>query len=320
MVGKVLRIAYAGTPNFAVPALRRLLDSAHEVCLVFTQPDRPSGRGKKLQHSPVKTCAQRHGVPVYQPVKMAQDEADLLKSHSIDLLVVAAYGQLVPVSVLGAPTFGCVNIHASVLPRWRGASPIVHAILSGDRFSGVSIMVMEAGLDTGPVLLSCKQEITSKMTQGQLELLLSASGADQLCKVVNQLDFYLQRATPQPKDGVTYAAKLQKRQAQISWNASSLSISLHVRAFNPAPMAYSFFKGERVRVLDVEMDESISASAAPGTVLSVGARGVCVACGSGAIWIVALQFPGGRPFNVGDFVDRWGFFSGQAFCFSPQED
>lgn len=316
---KALRIAYAGTPQFAVPAFNRLLASAHDVCMVFTQPDRPAGRGKKLQSSPVKVCALSHGIPVYQPMKMGAEEADLLRLHSVDVLVVAAYGQIIPVSVLEVPPGGGVNIHASLLPRWRGASPIVHAILSGDSETGVSIMVMEAGLDTGPVLLSAKQEISGKMTQGQLESALSESGADLVCQVVDRLEYYLQRSTPQSKDGVTYASKLQKRQAQIDWNTSCESVSLQVRAFNPAPMAFSYFKGERVRVLEVECDGVVPVSAPPGTVLSVEPRGVCVACAFGVVWVSCLQFPGGRPFRVGDSSDRWGLFLGQSFYFLSQE-
>ena len=320
MTQKPLRVAFAGTPKFAQPALEALIASGHQVVMVFTQPDRPVGRGQKLAHSPIKRVALDHDLPLCQPVRMGDAEATMLRDLAVDVMIVAAFGQLLPSVVLNAPRWGCINVHASILPRWRGAAPVVRAIQSGDSVTGVAIMQMERGLDTGPVLSICRVNILPEDTQGSLTQTLATCGAATLCRVLDQLPVFLDRAQPQPEEGVTYAHKIQKAEALVDWRQDACSVCRHVRAFHPFPMAFSFLSGtERVRILQVRVASLQDQAVLPGTVLSVSRDGVCVACGSGAIWIEVIQLAGKPVWQIGQMPQQWSVFKGTGITFTAQE-
>ena len=304
--GVSLRIAFAGTPDFAVPALQRLIASQHDVRLVFTQPDRPRGRGQRVQFSPVKTVAQDHGVPVHQPAVMGADTVALMRQEAIDVLVVAAYGQIVSQAVLDAPQYGCLNIHASLLPRWRGAAPVVYALLAGDDETGVTIMQMEAGLDSGPILYQQQLNILPAMHQLALLQALAKLGAQSIDAVLARLSHYQSRAHPQEADGVLYAPKINKKQAQVDWSGPAVAIDRHVRAFYGAPMAYTFHGDTRIRIVEVCAGQEKSNSSFPsGAVVAVTPSGVEVACGDGVVLVTCLQMPGAKPQMV---ADNHGYF------------
>ncbi len=304
-----MRIAYAGTPEFAVPALRALVESRHEVVGVLTQPDRPKGRGRQLAASPVKQAAQSHGIPVSQPSSLRTDgERAELVSWRPDVLVVVAYGLILPRVVLDLPRFGCVNIHASLLPRWRGAAPIQRAVLAGDRETGVTIMQMDAGLDTGPMLDQTAVTIGPQESAGSLHDRLSVLGAPALLRVLDDIERGAVRARPQPTEGMTYAAKIEKEEARIDWGLGAEEIARKVRAFNPSPIAETIFKGEQLRVYRAHVVAHTAAPDAdgplhphPGTVLATTADGVVVACGLGHLVLTEVQRPGRRPICGHDF-------------------
>jgi len=315
-VVRPLRVAFAGTPEFAVPSLKAIHGSCHEVVGVFTQPDRPAGRGKRVQPSPVKLFAIAQGLPVYQPEKVGDVEAALIKRGGVDVLVVAAYGQIIPQSVLDAPHFACINVHASLLPRWRGASPVVQALLQGDSETGVCIMKMAAGLDTGPVLLSSVCAIAQDDTQDLLTQRLACMGAESLCQVLDDLPRFLGGAIAQSSEGVTYAHKVNKRDAQIDWSLTMYEIERHVRAYHSMPMAYAFFDGMRIRIVSAGISTvPFPQGVAPGTVLDVSASGIFVACARGSVRLTVIQFPGERAVAVADHLDRFSkcFISGATF-------
>ncbi|MEZ5531394.1 MAG: methionyl-tRNA formyltransferase [Steroidobacteraceae bacterium] len=298
-----MRVAFAGTPGFAVPPLRALA-SHHTIVGVLTQPDRPAGRGRALTASAVKHEALAHGWPVAQPASLraAEDRAELAAWRP-DVLVVVAYGLILPQAVLDLPRHGCINVHASLLPRWRGAAPIQRAILAGDTETGVAIMRMEAGLDTGPVYETRRVPIGLHTTAGELHDELAALGAAALIDVLAAIDSGAARASPQPTEGVTYAAKITKAEARIDWQASATAIDRQVRAFNPWPVAETRFDGEPLRVLRARVDQASRApQAAPGTVLGVDAAGVRVACGAGVLVLESVQRAGRRPVAAFDFA------------------
>lgn len=298
-----MRIAFAGTPGFALPPLRALA-TRHAIVGVLTQPDRPAGRGRSLAASPVKLEALSRGWPVAQPasLKSAADRA-AFAAWQPDLLVVVAYGLILPQAVLDLPRLGCINVHASLLPRWRGAAPIQRAILAGDTESGVAIMRMEAGLDTGPVFATRTVAIGSRMTAGELHDALADEGAAALLAVLEDLGAGTARATPQPATGVTYAAKIDKSEARIDWGMSAPEIDRQVRAFNPWPIAETRFGGEQLRVLQARPAAATGgARPAPGTVLGVDSAGVAVACGEGVLTLEIVQRPGRRPVSAFDFA------------------
>lgn len=266
-----------------MPALEALLRSPHRIVAVYTQPDRPAGRGQQVAASAVKQCAMRHGVPVEQPATLKDaDAVERLKHWSADLMVVAAYGLLLPQSVLQTPRLGCINIHASLLPRWRGAAPIQRAISAGDTQSGVTIMQMEAGLDTGPTLLARPMPIAARETAASLHDRLAALGAQALLDALDEI--MLDKATPraQPVEGVTYAAKIRKEEASIDWTRSAPEIDRQIRAFNPWPIAQTQWNGQQLRVWEAVPIESL-AIASPGTVLATGAAGIDVGTGGGVL-------------------------------------
>lgn len=288
----MLKIIYAGTPEFAVPALKALLQNGHQVVAVYTQPDRPAGRGRKLQASPVKSCALEHGVPVLQPenFKSAAD-LDHLAGLQADLMIVAAYGLLLPPAVLAAPRLGCVNIHASLLPRWRGASPIQQAILAGDSHSGVTLMKMEQGLDSGDMIVSRGIEIDAGWSAGDLHDRLAPLGADLLMENIDDIEDALAGARVQDETKVTYAPRLVKQQAEVDWEKSLTQLLREVRAFNPWPVSYSAIDGQNLRLWRARAGEQ-EVAGEPGAVVGHDSNGVYVKCGDGIMQITELQFAG----------------------------
>jgi methionyl-tRNA formyltransferase len=298
-----MRIVFAGTPAFAVPSLQAAATRA-EVVAVYTQPDRPAGRGRGLQASPVKQEALERGIPVLQPESLKTRAArDELRAFEADLMVVVAYGLILPRKVLAIPEHGCWNVHASLLPRWRGAAPIQRAIEAGDAETGVCLMQMEAGLDTGPVLLSQALAIGADETAGQLHDRLAALGAQVLADGLGLLRAtMLPIARAQPADGVTYARKLDKAEARLDWSQPAGLLANRVRAFNPWPMAEAEVCGERLRLHEAQA-LPLAHAAAPGTLLFTGPRGIDVACGEGALRITRLQRDGGRAITAADYVN-----------------
>ena len=298
-----MRLVFAGTPEFAVPCLRAACDKA-EVVAVYTQPDRPAGRGRGLTPSPVKTEALARDIPVLQPENFRSAEAKAqLRALRPELMVVVAYGLILPQSVLDIPEHGCWNVHASLLPRWRGAAPIQRAIEAGDTRSGVCLMQMEKGLDTGPVLLSQTLDIGPDETGGQLHDRLSALGAQVLGDALGLL-----RATirlpprPQPVEGVTYAHKLDKAEAKLDWSQPTHVLANKVRAFNPWPVAEALLDGERVRIhAAAALDEAHDR--VPGSLLRASREGIDIACGQGVLRIHTLQRDGGKPVAAQDYCN-----------------
>jgi len=302
--GAPLRVVFAGTPEFSVPCLEACRASGVEVVAVYTQPDRPAGRGRKLTPSPVKQAALAAGIPVEQPESLKSQAArDTLAAYRPDLMVVVAYGLILPRKVLALPRLGCWNVHASLLPRWRGAAPIQRAILAGDAESGVDLMQMEAGLDTGPVLLERRTPIDRADTGGSLHDRLSALGAEVLADGLRRAVAGETLApTPQPEEGVTYAHKLDKAEAKLDFQRDALALERQVRAFDPWPVAEGEIAGEPLRIWAAEAIARDHA-ASPGSVLSAGRDGIEIACGSGALRVTALQRAGGKRIGAADYLN-----------------
>jgi methionyl-tRNA formyltransferase len=331
-----LRVAFAGTPDFSVPALEALVNAGHSVVGVLTQPDRPKGRGRQVTPSPVKAAALARGIPISQPLSL-KDEAGRaeLGAWRPDVLVVVAYGLILPPAALSIPRLGCINIHASLLPRWRGAAPIQRSILAGDARTGITIMLMDAGLDTGPTLLRTEVPIGPHETGGSLHDRLAVLGGSILIEALEGHATGALRATPQPAEGVTYAAKFEKAEALIDWSRDAVEIERQVRAFNPWPVAETRFEGEQLRVfearaedgaesvnrefdasamehalampatddrsVDIEAFADTSATKA-GTILAVRDDAVVVQCGRGQLALRQLQRPGRRVVSAADFA------------------
>lgn len=297
------RIAFAGTPDFAVPVLAALLDSPHEVVGAWTQPDRPAGRGRELAASPVKQLAQRSAVPVFQPEALKDAAAQqALRDLQPDLLVVVAYGLILPRAVLAIPRFGCWNVHASLLPRWRGAAPIQRAIEAGDPRTGVCLMQMEPGLDTGPVLLSLETPIDDGDTAQTLHDRLATMGAQVVKDGLALLRAGIRPVPrPQPAEGVTYARKIDKAEAVLDLAQPAAALARKVRAFVPWPVAELELDGERVRVHAAQAVDA--APAAPGSVIGAGREGIDLATGDGALRLTAVQRPGGRVLSAADYLN-----------------
>ena len=298
-----MKIVFAGTPAFSVPSLQALLDSSHTVVAVYTQPDRPAGRGRRATASPVKQLANEAGVPVRQPATLkSTDEQRQLADLAPDLMVVVAYGVILPAAILAVPRLGCVNVHASLLPRWRGAAPIQRAILAGDSETGVCLMQMDAGLDTGPVLACRSTPILAGDTGSALHDRLAMLGGELLAAELASIEAGRLQAQPQDDARATYAHKLEKREARIDWEADAEQLARLVRAFNAWPVAETRLDGQQLRIWDA-VPVHRSASALPGTVLSADRDGIVVACGQGALRLLTLQLPGGRPVTASDFVN-----------------
>jgi methionyl-tRNA formyltransferase len=307
-----MRVLFAGTPAFAVPALEALVGAGHRVGLVLTQPDRPAGRGLATIPCAVKQAAARHGIPVHQPASLKDPAAQApLREAQCDVLVVASYGLILPQAVLDIPPRGALNIHASLLPRWRGAAPIQRALLAGDATSGVCIMAMDAGLDTGPVFLREAVAIADDETAGTLHDKLAALGAKLIVAALEGLGRGALQAVPQPAEGVTYARKIDKSEATIEWSRSASEIDRQVRAFNPIPGAVARLRGDPVKVWRAGVREGSGAQ--PGTVLRVGREGIDVACGSGAVRVTELQRAGGKRLPVDAFLRGCAVVAGDRF-------
>jgi methionyl-tRNA formyltransferase len=285
-------IIYAGTPEFAVPALAALLGSDHDVIAVYTQPDRPAGRGRKLQQSPVKSCALQAGVPVLQPLNFNDpDDIQRMTELGADLMVVAAYGLLLPPAVLSAPRLGCVNIHASLLPRWRGASPIQQAILAGDECSGISLMKMDRGLDTGDVILSRGVAISPDWNSAQLHDALAPLGAGLLLEALEDIDSALRQAQVQDDSTAIYAPRLNKQQAEIDWSKPADRLLREIRAFNPWPVSYSYLENDSMRLWHALATDAFAADT-PGRVVAHDRDGVYISCAETVLQVTELQFSG----------------------------
>jgi methionyl-tRNA formyltransferase len=297
-----LSILFAGTPEFAVPALEALVRSSHRVVAVYTQPDRPAGRGQQLAASAVKQCAMSHGLPVEQPATLREPAAvERLQRWSPDVMVVAAYGLLLPQSILQTPRLGCINIHASLLPRWRGAAPIHRAIAAGDTQSGVTIMQMEVGLDTGPMLLTRAVPIDARETAASLHDRLAALGAEALLEALDEIARGTAQPRAQPAEGVTYATKLRKEEAAIDWSRPAAEIDRQIRAFDPWPVAETRLHGQQLRVWQaIPIDAPASREA--GEVIATSAAGIDVSTGKGVLRLTRVQSAGRKAMSAAEFL------------------
>lgn len=315
-----LKVVFAGTPEFAAVALRALLDAGFDVPLVLTQPDRPAGRGMQLQASAVKHVAVAHGIEVLQPLSLRMDAKDpqrageaqaahaRLLATAYDVMVVAAYGLILPRSTLDIKP--CINIHGSVLPRWRGAAPIHRAIESGDAETGVTIMEMEEGLDTGPMLLVERVAIDDTDTTGSLHDKLAALGGRMIVVALQKMALGQLTAVPQPDEGVTYAAKIGKEEAKLDWTLAAVDLARKVRAFNPFPGAHGQAGSTTIKIWNAQ---PVDGQGRPGQVLQADAQGIVVACGTGALRLTALQKPGGKRLAAAEFLKGFSF-DGLAFA------
>lgn len=293
-----LRIIFAGTPDFAATHLAALLESDHEIVAVLSQPDRPAGRGKKLKLSPVKQLAAAHEVPVLQPLTLkSQETQQQLRELDADIMVVVAYGLILPQTVLDIPRFGCLNVHASLLPRWRGAAPIQRAVQAGDEVSGVTIMQMEAGLDTGPMLNVKQIPLLPDETGGSLHDRLAEIGPEALLFTLDNIDASLAAAQPQDHHKANYAHKIGKEECAIEWQDNAGAIARRIRAFNPTPNCFSFLGSERVKFWMAHTRKD-SSDAPPGTVIEANKHNLVIQCGEGQLVVTEAQFSGSRPMNI----------------------
>lgn len=301
-VSPSLSVIFAGTPEFSVPALQALAASRHRVCAVYTQPDRPAGRGQQVAMSAVKQCALQLGIPVEQPQSLRDAAAvERLAHWRADVMIVVAYGLILPGPVLAVPRLGCINIHASLLPRWRGAAPIQRAILAGDTDTGITIMRMDAGLDTGPMLLERRLHIEARETGGSLHDKLAALGAPALLAALEGVLDGSITPRAQPADGATYAAKINKQEAAIDWTRSAVEIDRQVRAFNPWPIAETRLKNQQLRVWEAQPEAAVR-SAQPGTVLAT-AGGIKVATGDDVLNLTRVQLAGRKAVTAAEFAN-----------------
>lgn len=294
-----MRIVFMGTPDFAVPSLQALIDAGHDVCAVYTQPDKPQGRKQILTAPPVKTLALEHDIPVFQPNTLKnEDEQARLRALAPEVIIVVAYGKLLPKAVLDIPPHGCINVHGSLLPRWRGAAPIQWAVIAGDEMAGVTTMQMAEGLDTGDMLLTYETKVGEKETAGELFDRLAQSGAELLTQTLVKLD----EITPRPQDDAQscYAHMLDKQMAVIDWSKSAHEIDCLIRGLNPWPIALTTLSGERLKVFAAE---KAAGNGEPGTVLEANPKkGLTVACGEGALKLTEIQLVGGKRMKTTDFL------------------
>ncbi|MBW5412575.1 MULTISPECIES: methionyl-tRNA formyltransferase [Pseudomonas] len=306
-----LRIVFAGTPEFAARHLHALLRVGYSIAAVYTQPDRPAGRGQKLAMSPVKQLAESHNIPVYQPQTLRNADAQAeLAALKPDLLIVVAYGLILPQAVLDIPRLGCINSHASLLPRWRGAAPIQRAIEAGDAETGVTVMRMEAGLDTGPMLSKVSTPITAEDTGGSLHDRLALLGAEAVVEAIPALAAGTLPDKLQDDALATYAHKLNKEEAKLDWSRPAVDLERLIRAFNPWPLCHSTLAGEGVKIYAATV---VDGNGQPGAILEASREGLRVACGEGALLLTRIQFPGGKPLAFADLFNarRERFAAGQ---------
>jgi methionyl-tRNA formyltransferase len=310
-----LRVGFAGTPEFAAKALTAILAAGFPVPVVLTQPDRPSGRGLTVQQTPVKALAIEHALPVLQPASLrtAGDRAEAL-AIPIDVMVVAAYGLILPPAVLAWPRHGGINVHASLLPRWRGAAPVQHAILAGDLVTGVTIMYMDAGLDTGPMIDRVEVAIGPRETARSLTATLADAGAQAIVRTLSQLEAAGSLdSTPQPAEGATYATKIERSHARLDWRKPAGELDALVRAFDPVPGAFARFDRQSVKVWEAEPLADDDAPREPGTVFGVSSLGIDVACGHGSLRLLTLQPAGGKRMPAAAFAAGRGVARGARF-------
>lgn len=308
-----MRIIFAGTPEFAAQHLQALIDAGREVVAVYTQPDRPAGRGQKLMPSPVKQLALQHAIPVHQPQTLRDLDAQAeLASLQADLMIVVAYGLILPQAVLDMPRLGCINSHASLLPRWRGAAPIQRAVEAGDAESGVTVMQMEAGLDTGPMLLKVSTPIAADDTGGSLHDRLAALGSNAVIEAVAALEAGTLVGEVQDDSLATYAHKLNKDEGRLDWTRPAVELERRVRAFHPWPICHSVLDGAAVKIHAGELG---SGQGTPGQIIDAGKDGLEVACGAGSLRLTRIQLAGGKPLAFSDLFNsrREQFTPGQAF-------
>lgn len=312
-----MRLVFAGTPLFAAVALEALVAAGHEIALVLTQPDRAAGRGMKLLFSEVKQAALKAGLPLYQPASLRDPVAvETLAATGADAMVVAAYGLILPRDVLALFPYGCINIHASLLPRWRGAAPIQHALLAGDRETGICIMRMDEGLDTGPVYLRTAIEIESGETAASLHDKLAKIGAQKIVEALEDLATGELKPHAQPHEGATYAHKISKHQADIDWTRPATEIERAVRAFNPFPGAFSHIEGETIKIWAAEIPvhfDSGQAAQLPGEIVAVDDAGIDVRCGDGLLRLLQLQRAGGKRLTAAEFLRGFPLVPKQRF-------
>jgi methionyl-tRNA formyltransferase len=300
MTASDLRLVFAGTPGFAAFFLDGLIQAGHSPVTVYSQPDRPAGRGKRLTASPVKQLAVKAGLPVSQPVSLKAEAAQAeLAALRPDLLIVVAYGLILPQAVLDIPRLACLNVHASLLPRWRGAAPIQRAIEAGDSETGITIMQMEAGLDTGPVLATRRVAIAPRMNAGELHNVLADAGLPLLLDVLENPDGALANARPQDDALATYAPKIEKAEARLDWQRSAAELDRQIRAFNPFPVCWTELDDCRIKIWEAE---PAAGSGAPGALLSAEDTGLRVACGDGVLRLTRLQLAGGKPLPVAELL------------------
>jgi len=301
------KIVFAGTPDFASPILEGLLESAHEIIAVYTQPDRPAGRGRHLTASPVKKLALEHAIPVHQPIHLKdKSEEDRLQSLSPDLMIVAAYGLILPKSILSIPKWGCINVHWSLLPRWRGASPIQQAILMGDDITGITIMKMDVGMDTGDILSLYPHPILPTDTSETLYFNLAKLGSKALIETLEKLE--RNEITPQKQDDTkaTLAPKLSKDQAKINWHESAIVIDRMIRAYYPWPIAFTHIEEQVLRIFKAQpllLNSNAIPNATPGMILQVHPEGIDIATGEGTLRLLELQLPGGKRLTAHEMLN-----------------
>lgn len=290
-----LRIIFAGTPEFAATCLEALLDTPHQLVAVYTQPDRPAGRGRKLSASPVKQLALQHQLPVYQPLTLkAADAQAELAALNADLMIVVAYGLILPQSVLDAPRLGCINVHASLLPRWRGAAPIHRALLAGDEETGITIMQMDAGLDTGAMLAKVHTPIHADDTSGSLHDRLATLGAQLLCQSLDPLATGELLAETQDDQQACYAEKLNKEEGRLDWSQPATQLARQIRGLNPWPVAWCLLNEQPLRVWQAQAQPHAHTNHAPGTLIEATREGLMIACGEGVLCLTQVQLPGGK--------------------------
>ena len=298
-----MKLIFAGTPDFSVPALQALVDAGHDIVAVYTQPDRESGRGRKISFGPVKSAALELGLNVEQPASLRDEDAiKTLSGYDADVMIVVAYGLILPENILTLPRFGCINIHASLLPRWRGAAPIQRAIEHGDPESGITIMQMDAGLDTGDILACFPITLSHEETGQSLHDKLSVLGGRAIVDVLADIERYRQQAITQNDEQSTYAAKLHRSESLIDWSDDSINIERKIRAFNPWPLTKTALGETQLTLYNAQNDSTIS-DTAPGTILAADPSGIVIQCGTGALKITRLQRPGGKPLSSKDFLN-----------------
>ncbi|SDX88052.1 methionyl-tRNA formyltransferase [Nitrosomonas sp. Nm33] len=307
-----MRIIFAGTPAFAARALISLLSAEYQIVLVLTQPDRPAGRGMKTQISDVKKVAQAYDIPLLQPLTLKSKAIHTqLKAFDADVMIVAAYGLILPEEVLKIPRYGCLNIHASLLPRWRGAAPIQRAILAGDQETGITIMQMDEGLDTGDMLLQRHIPIDSEDTAQTLHDKLADLGAQSIVEALGLMQLDKLTVIPQDEIQACYASKIQKKEAEIDWRVDADQIDRSIRAFNPYPGAYTYLQGNLLKIWQAKAVKNNSGKA--GEIITTGSEGVVVACGKGALILEVVQKPGGKKMPIAEFLAGHCLQSGQFF-------